>query len=94
MLFRSIKTFSPYQNLHKDAHYPPVLFYTTTSDDRVGPVQARKMAARMREMGYTNAWFYENTEGGHGGAADNKQSAYMHAMAYTFLWDHLKGTQP
>jgi prolyl oligopeptidase len=56
-------------------------------------VQARKMAARMREMGYTNAWFYENTEGGHGGAADNKQSAYMHAMAYTFLWDHLKGSE-
>ena len=89
-----IKTFSPYQNVAKDKDYPPILFYTSTSDDRVGPVQARKMAARMREMGYTNAWFYENTEGGHGGAADNKQSAYMHAMAYTFLWDHLKGTQP
>ena len=52
------------------------------------------MAARMHELGYTNVWFYENTEGGHGGAADNKQSAYMHAMAYTFLWDHLKGAQP
>jgi prolyl oligopeptidase len=52
------------------------------------------MAARMHEMGYANAWFYENTEGGHGGAADNKQSAYMHAMAYTFLWDHLKGNAP
>jgi prolyl oligopeptidase len=89
-----IKTFSPYQNVAKGKDYPPVLFYTSTSDDRVGPVQARKMAARMLEFGYTNVWFYENTEGGHGGAADNKQSAYMHAMAYTFLWDHLKGAQP
>jgi prolyl oligopeptidase len=89
-----IKTFSPYQNVEKGRDYPPILFYTSTSDDRVGPVQARKMAARMKEFGYSNAWFYENTEGGHGGAADNKQSAYMHAMAYTFLWDHLKGTQP
>ena len=89
-----IKTFSPYQNVEKGKDYPPVLFYTSTSDDRVGPVQARKMAARMHEFGYTNVWFYENTEGGHGGAADNKQSAYMHAMAYTFLWDHLKGAQP
>jgi prolyl oligopeptidase len=52
------------------------------------------MAARMREFGYANAWFYENTEGGHGGAADNRQSAYMHAMAYTFLWNTLKGNQP
>jgi prolyl oligopeptidase len=89
-----IKTFSPYQNVERGKDYPPILFYTSTSDDRVGPVQARKMAARMREFGYANAWFYENTEGGHGGAADNRQSAYMHAMAYTFLWDHLKGTQP
>ena len=45
--WKFIKTFSPYQNLKKDGHYPPVLFYTTTSDDRVGPVQARKMAAKM-----------------------------------------------
>ncbi|HJT97390.1 MAG TPA: prolyl oligopeptidase family serine peptidase, partial [Rhodanobacteraceae bacterium] len=86
-----IKTFSPYHNVEKGKDYPPILFYTATSDDRVGPVQARKMAAKMRDMGYTNAWFFENTEGGHGGAADNRQSAYMHAMAYTFLWDHLQG---
>ncbi|TCO42977.1 prolyl oligopeptidase family serine peptidase [Dokdonella fugitiva] len=84
-----IKTFSPYQNLAPGKDYPPVLFYTATSDDRVGPVQARKMAARMRELGYSNAWFYENTEGGHGAAADNRQSAFMHALAYTFLWQQL-----
>jgi prolyl oligopeptidase len=85
-----IKNFSPYQNVKKDMDYPPVLFYTATSDDRVGPVQARKMAAKMQEtLGYRNVWFYENTEGGHGAAADNKQSAFMHALAYSFLWDHL-----
>ncbi len=80
-----IRTFSPYHNVERGRDYPPVLFYTATSDDRVGPVQARKMAARMREMGYPQAWFYENTEGGHGGAADNRQSAFMQAMTYTFL---------
>jgi prolyl oligopeptidase len=85
-----IQTFSPYQNLHKDGHYPPVLFYTTTSDDRVGPVQARKMAAKMQAMGIPNVWFYENLEGGHGAGADNKQAALMHALAYDFLWDQLK----
>jgi prolyl oligopeptidase len=85
-----IKTFSPYQNLKKDAHYPPVLFYTTTSDDRVGPVQARKMAAKMQALGIPNVWFYENLEGGHGAGADNKQAALMHALAYDFLWDQLK----
>ena len=84
-----IKTFSPYQNVKPDMHYPAVLFYTTTSDDRVGPVQARKMAAKMEAMGYRNVWFYENTEGGHGAGADNAQAATMHALAYDFLWDKL-----
>ncbi|MHB1272947.1 MAG: prolyl oligopeptidase family serine peptidase [Rhodanobacter sp.] len=85
-----IKTFSPYRNVSKDGHYPPVLFYTTTSDDRVGPVQARKMAAKMQAMGHANVWFYENLEGGHGAGADNRQAALMHALAYDFLWDQLK----
>jgi prolyl oligopeptidase len=85
-----IQTFSPYQNVHKDGHYPPVLFYTTTSDDRVGPVQARKMAAKMRAQGHPNVWFYENLEGGHGAGADNQQTALMHALAYDFLWSQLQ----
>jgi prolyl oligopeptidase len=85
-----IQKFSPYRNVEKAMDYPPVLFYTATSDDRVGPVQARKMAAKMKEqLGYRNVWFYENTEGGHGAAADNRQSAFMHALAYSFLWHHL-----
>jgi prolyl oligopeptidase len=88
--WKFIQTFSPYQNVKKEDRYPPVLFYTTTSDDRVGPVQARKMAAKMQAMGQKNVWFYENLEGGHGAGADNKQAALMHALAYDFLWDKLK----
>jgi prolyl oligopeptidase len=33
--------------------------------------------------------YYENIEGGHGGAADNRQAAHMQALAYTFLWQQL-----
>ena len=33
--------------------------------------------------------YYENIEGGHGGAANNAQSAYMGALAYTFLKQQL-----
>jgi prolyl oligopeptidase len=84
-----IKTFSPYQNLEKGRKYPPVLFTTSTRDDRVGPHQARKMAARMLEFG-ADARFYENIEGGHGAAADNAQAAFMNALSYTYLWDHVK----
>ncbi|WP_414655850.1 prolyl oligopeptidase family serine peptidase [Frateuria sp.] len=84
-----IRTFSPYQNAQPGRPYPPVLFTTSTRDDRVGPAHARKMAAKMQSMGYA-ADFYENIEGGHGGAADNQQSAFMHALEYTWLWQHVK----
>jgi prolyl oligopeptidase len=70
--------------------YPPILFYTATSDDRVGPVQARKMVARLQEMGYKNVWLHENTEGGHAGSSDNTQLAYRRALTYTFLWKELR----
>ncbi|HEY9133782.1 MAG TPA: prolyl oligopeptidase family serine peptidase, partial [Dyella sp.] len=84
-----IKTFSPYYNAKAGQKYPPVLFTTSTRDDRVGPVHARKMYAKLTELGY-NASFYENVEGGHGAAADNKQSAFMNALGYIYLWDHVK----
>jgi prolyl oligopeptidase len=76
--------YSPYQNVRKDVSYPPVLFTTSTRDDRVHPGHARKMMARMLEQGH-DVTYYENIEGGHGGAANNAQSAYMSALAYTFL---------
>lgn len=76
--------YSPYQNVSKDVKYPPLLFTTSTRDDRVHPGHARKMMARMTEQGH-DVTYYENIEGGHGGAANNAQSAYMSALAYTFL---------
>jgi len=79
-----IKTFSPYHNVRKDMKYPPILFTTSTRDDRVHPGHARKMMARMMEMGH-DVRYYENIEGGHGGAANNEQAAHMQALAFTFL---------
>lgn len=84
-----IKTFSPYTNAKEGQSYPPALFTTSTRDDRVGPVHARKMYAKLQALGYETS-FYENIEGGHGAAADNKQSAYMNALGYTYLWHHVK----
>jgi prolyl oligopeptidase len=79
-----IAKYSPYQNVKPDRKYPRVLFTTSTRDDRVHPGHARKMVARMKEQGH-DVLYYENIEGGHGGAANNKQSAFMSALAYTFL---------
>ena len=68
--------------------YPRVLFTTSTRDDRVHPGHARKMAARMLELGH-EVLYYENIEGGHGGAADNAQRADMLALEFAFLWQQL-----
>jgi prolyl oligopeptidase len=84
-----IQGFSPYHNLKEGVKYPRTLFTTSTRDDRVHPGHARKMAAKMKEMGL-DLIYYENIEGGHGGAADNKQAAFMSALAYTVLWNQLK----
>lgn len=85
-----ISRYSPYQNVHADRTYPPVLFTTSTRDDRVHPGHARKMAARMTEQGH-RVWYYENIEGGHGGAANSEQQAHISALAYQFLWQQIGG---
>ena len=83
-----LRNYSPYHNLEAEADYPPLLVTTSTRDDRVHPGHARKMVAKMRDMGH-DVTYYENIEGGHGGAADNAQSAFMWALVYEFLWREL-----
>ncbi len=83
----AIGRYSPYQNVRPrngDEAWPRVLFTTSTRDDRVHPGHARKMAARMQEYGH-DVLYWENTEGGHAGAADNAQIARMWALTWTFL---------
>jgi prolyl oligopeptidase len=83
-----IQKYSPYQNIRDHVKYPNLLFTTSTRDDRVHPGHARKMFAKMEAQGH-NVRYFENIEGGHGGAANNQQSAYMQALAYRFLQEQL-----
>ncbi len=76
--------------MKSDAKYPKILFTTSTRDDRVHPAHARKMAARMLEQGH-DVLYYENIEGGHGGAANNEQRAHLLALENAFLWQTLGG---
>ena len=80
--------YSPYHNLRADTDYPRVFFATSTADDRVHPGHARKMVARMREQGH-DILYFENTEGGHAGAADNPQRATLTALCYVYLRQEL-----
>lgn len=90
-----LQNHSPYQRLQdvclKEGstwECPEVLFTTSTKDDRVHPGHARKMVKALLdiEAAAPRVSYWENIEGGHGGAADNKQRAYMWALTYNFLW--------
>lgn len=83
-----LQNYSPYHNLDPDKEYPRVFFTTSTRDDRVHPGHARKMVAKMNAMGKPN-FYYENTEGGHGGAANNRQQARVQALIYSYLLNEL-----
>jgi prolyl oligopeptidase len=79
-----ISRYSPYQNARADAAYPRILITTSTRDDRVHPGHARKFAAEL-EAQHHDVLFYENMEGGHSSGANNREQAYMNALAFTFL---------
>lgn len=87
-----ISAYSPYHRTDPHAQYPPVLITTSTRDDRVHPGHARKMTALLEEQGH-EVWYYENIEGGHGGAADNAQAAFKSALTYTFLRQTLRAKE-
>jgi prolyl oligopeptidase len=84
-----IRTWSPYELLKADAKYPTPFFWTNTRDDRVHPAHARKMVAKMEAQGHP-VYYFENTEGGHGSGAVNKETATVTALQYAYLWMMLR----
>ena len=82
-----IQKFSPYHLLDPATKYPKTLFTTSTRDDRVHPAHARKMVYKMLDGQETRSglFYYENIEGGHGGAADADQSARVMSLIYDFM---------
>ena len=82
--WEALSKYSPLHNVRPNMAYPPVFITTSTKDDRVHPGHARKFVAKLEAFGYSPL-YYENIEGGHGGAADVKQKAYVDAMVYTFF---------
>ena len=82
---RFLMTYSPYQNVKADVAYPPALFTSSATDDRVHPGHARKMAAKMQAQGHERVWYLENRDGGHGAGVEAESIARVEATAFTFL---------
>lgn len=85
-----IGRYSPYHNAAAGKRYPPVLYTSSTRDDRVHPGHARKMVARLQEQGH-EVLYWENIEGGHAGAATPAQQARLWSLSYGFLQQRLMG---
>lgn len=86
--WKFLEGYSPYHQLKpsKEQAYPQLFVLTSTRDDRVHPGHARKFVKRLRDMGHEDTTVYwENMEGGHGGAADAPQQAYMKCLIFDFF---------
>jgi prolyl oligopeptidase len=79
--------YSPFHNIKSGTTYPPFFITVSTEDNRVGPGHARKLAARLEEVG-AKAYYFEDGEGGHG-VSDALQRPELMALRMTFLIDRL-----
>ena len=79
-----LASISPYNQIKPDVNYPEPLIFTTTKDDRVGPVHARKFAARLEEF-QKPFFYYEIIEGGHNSGANLKEQAETRAVDFIYL---------
>jgi prolyl oligopeptidase len=79
-----LETLSPYHNVDPAKTYPEIYFETSTKDDRVHPGHARKMAKRLEEIGKPFL-YYENIDGGHSAAANQREAAKRSALEFTYL---------
>jgi prolyl oligopeptidase len=79
-----LERISPYHNVTPGRDYPEIYFETSTKDDRVHPGHARKMARRLEDLGLPFL-YYENIDGGHSAAANQREAARRAALEFTYL---------
>jgi prolyl oligopeptidase len=85
-----LEQLSPYHRLTKRDDFPAPFLVTSTKDDRVHPAHARKFAAKMESLGMPFL-YYENIDGGHSAAANQRERAKRQALEFTYLSQRLIG---
>lgn len=81
-----ILSYSPFQNIKADVKYPKMFFHTSTYDDRVHPGHARKMYAKMKDLGH-DVYYHESLTGGHSGNQTPELKAHNLALEFAFTWE-------
>jgi prolyl oligopeptidase len=83
-----LAAYSPYHQLRSGVAYPQALFTTSRRDDRVHPAHARKMVARLNELGQ-QPLLCETDSGGHTGNTGQAQIADDLARVLVYLYQRL-----
>ena len=52
------------------------------------PGYVRRFSRKLEKMN-KDFYYYENSEGGHAGASDHEQYAFLIALRYTYLYQQL-----
>jgi prolyl oligopeptidase len=86
--FEWLYAYSPYHRVRPGTRYPPVLFVSSDSDDRVDPLHARKMAAALQDAGggRTPVLLRIEANAGHGGADKVSSAVETWTDIYAFLF--------
>ena len=93
--FQTLFTYSPYHRVRPGTRYPALLMQSADSDDRVDPMHARKMVARVQAATSPDRPVLLDIEknAGHGGGGLVRQAIEQAADSYAFLMREL-GLKP
>jgi prolyl oligopeptidase len=86
-MFRALRAYSPYHNVHDGERYPPTLLLTGENDNRVNPMHSRKMIARLQAANRSDAPLLLRTSGntGHGDGTPTSAQVEQLTDEYSFI---------
>lgn len=90
-MFHYLMAYSPYHNVKDGTRYPATLIVTADKDDRVHPMHAYKMAARLQEANASSRpiLLRVETKAGHGSAPAIPRLVEMYADIWGFVFQQL-----
>lgn len=90
-MFKYLLSYSPYHNIKSDRPYPATMIITADNDDRVHPMHAYKMAAKLQKSNSSSAPIILRieTKAGHGGAAPIHRLIEQESDILSFIFYHL-----
>lgn len=94
-MFSHLLKYSPYHNVRPGAPYPATLIYTADRDDRVHPMHAYKMAARLQAVTGSSqpVLLRVDRQAGHQGGAGVAKVVDLFADIWSFVFTQL-GMEP